>query len=153
MNKKKIMIIAIVLVVIIALVLGLVYLFVLKGETGSKIQRFEDIYDGEATEALLENELEVKFTYFATWFNMRRGVDEPRLRVDLTSKSSETKSFSVEMAAINKETGEVMDTDTIEVENLEPGITETVDFFTYIEKDLHKTYLAAEYKIVKVTSK
>ena len=96
MDKKKITIIAIVLLLIVGIALGLVYQFVLKDGGAKKATLFEDIYDGETTEEILDKELEVKIHLFGVFFNMRQGKDEPKLRVTLTNKLEEAKSFTLE---------------------------------------------------------
>lgn len=151
MNKKKIIIIAII-IVLIAIVAGLIYQYVLKDGFNKPIL-FENIYDGEATEKILEDELEVKLGLFGIFFNFRHGIDEPRLRVTLTNKLAEAKSFTLEVAAVDKEAGTVLKVDTLEVEDLEPDTAEKFDMFTDVNIEEEKEeFLHAEYKIVKITS-
>ena len=153
MEKKKIAIIAIVLLLVVGIALGLVYQFVLKDGEAKKAILFEDIYDGEATEEILEKELEVKISLFGVFFNMRQGKDEPKLRVTLTNKLETAKSFTLEVGAFDKETGELIKVSTLEVESLEPGVAERFDMFTDVDITDKEIFFKAEYKIIKVVSK
>ena len=155
MDKKKIIIIAVIVLLIIAIVFGLVYQFVLKDKTPKEPEKI--IYDeskiDDTTKELLKNELDVKIGRFGIFFNMRQGKDEPRLTVTLKNKSTEARSFTVEVAAINKETQEIIETDSLETESLKPEEEEKANMFTDINLENEDDFFNAEYKVLKVTTK
>ncbi len=158
---KKI-IIVIVFLIVIAITAGLVYQFVLKKDSNNENEPlenqttinpnailFEDIYDGENTDMILENDLDVVNGYFTITPN---GIDT-FLRVRVTSKSSEIKSYSIEMAAVNKETNEVIMTDTLETDNLNPEEVKEIDIFTSVDEEMAQKLRSAQYKVVKIIPK
>ena len=158
---KKI-IIVIVFLIVIAITAGLVYQFVLKKDSNNENEPlenqttidpnailFEDIYDGENTDMILENDLDVVNGYFTITPN---GIDT-FLRVRVTSKSSEIKSYSIEMAAVNKETNEVIMTDTLETDNLNPEEVKEIDIFTNVDEEMAQKLRSAQYKVVKIIPK
>ncbi len=160
---KKI-IIVIVFLIVIAIALGLVYKFVLNKDINNKQKEetqkpqiqinetlvvFEDLYDGDTTTEILENDLDVVNGYFTITPN---GIDT-FLRVRVTSKSTEVKSYSIEMAAVEKETNLVLNLDTFEVDNLNPEEIKEIDIFTNVDEEMAQRLRSAQYKVVKIIPK
>ena len=156
MENKKIIIIAIAVIIVLAVVFGLVYQFVLKDKTPAEKGTGDTVYDeskiDDTTKGFLENELEVELGNFKSQSDIQHGGWVTFLEVKLTNKKEEVKSFKVEIAAVEKETNQIIRTAVLEAKDLEPNIVKTINIFEDIEKDSRGEMMGAEYKVLKVTN-
>lgn len=103
---------------------------------------------GNSTEEVLANNvdvllgnLEVKKGKYST---------ETKLVAKVTNKSSETKSFNIQVEAVSAD-GTRISSDYIYVNNLNAGQSQNFEIFTYIPEDNLETMRGATFKIVEAS--
>lgn len=102
------------------------------------------------TEQILAEQLEVTFGTFAT--THEKYHDETKLPVTFKNKGSETKTFHVQVEAVDA-AGDRIAEDSSVVENLAPGQSATDDMFTYVNNSEAAKLPDATFKVFKVTSR
>ena len=157
MENKKIIIIAIAVIIVLAVVFGLVYQFVLKDKTPAEKGTGDTVYDeskiDDTTKGFLENELEITMGNFRTWNNIAEAKWESWLDVSVTNKTEATKTFEIEVAAVEAETNRIIRSESFEAKDLEPNVAQTIKIFENLERESHQEMLGANYKVVKITAK
>ena len=108
-----------------------------------------DKMTGNSTEEVLKNDVEVNLGEF----QVIKGdyYDETKMIVKLTNKTNETKSFSVQIEAVDNN-GSRIDQDYIYANNLGAGQSQDFEIFTYTSSDKLESMKNATFKIVSVSS-
>lgn len=104
---------------------------------------------GNSTDEILANSLDVSIGDFYAKAGSY-GLNETKLPVTIKNKNAETKSFSVQIEAINLD-GSRISTDYIYATNLSAGQTQTFDIFTFVSSDDFNAMKNATFKIVEVS--
>lgn len=104
---------------------------------------------GENTEAVLQNDVDVKLGKFATSKD-EYGVTTTQLPVTLTNKNNEKKSYTVLVEAVDAE-GKRIAQDTLYANDLGGSQTQDLKMFEFVESDKVSALETAEFKIVSVS--
>lgn len=105
---------------------------------------------GESTEEILKNDLTVDIPeYNIEYKNM---FDRGNLKVTLTNRLSETKSFNVEIEAVDSSGNRIHDyNEYAYASELAPGQSQTVELFPSISEEDVEKYKNATFKVVKAS--
>lgn len=120
-------------------------------EMDSAVSEFNNEMDtmtGENTEEILKNNLEVALGEFTVVNNGY--FTETSLKATITNKSTETKSFSVQVEAVDG-SGARIETDYIYANNLTAGQSQDFEIFNFVASDKVNTLKNATFKIVEVS--
>ena len=104
---------------------------------------------GDNTEEILKNSCDVVLGDFKITTG-EYGIDEYELPVTVTNKTSETKSFSIQIEAI-KSDGTRITTDYIYANNLTAGQSQKFKAFQYVSSENATDMKSATFKIVEVS--
>lgn len=104
---------------------------------------------GENTDEILGKSVDVTLGTFEV-ITGEYGITDTKLPVSVTNKTSETKSFSIQIEAVD-ESGKRLDTDTIYANNLTAGQSQDFESFIFITSDKLETMKNATFKIVEVS--
>lgn len=104
---------------------------------------------GSSTEEILKNDVDVILGNLEVTKG-QYGITDTKLTVKVTNKTSETKSFSIQIEAVDS-TGARIDNDYIYANNLTAGQSQNFEIFTYISSDKLETMKNATFKIVEVS--
>lgn len=104
---------------------------------------------GSSTEEVLANDVNVELGNFEVT-NGSYGNKETKLTVKVTNKTSETKSFSLHIEAVDK-TGARINEDYVYANNLTAGQSQNFDIFTYVSSDKLNGMQNATFKIVEAS--
>ena len=104
---------------------------------------------GSSTEEVLANDVNVELGNFEVT-NGSYGNKETKLTVKVTNKTSETKSFSLHVEAVDK-TGARINEDYVYANNLTAGQSQNFDIFTYVSSDKLNGMQNATFKIVEAS--
>ena len=104
---------------------------------------------GNATEEILSNDADVVFGEFSSTED-EYGFIETELPVTVTNKTQETKSFSIQIEAINPD-GSRITTDYIYANNLTAGQNQTFKAFEFVSSDDLEAIKNATFKIVEIS--
>lgn len=104
---------------------------------------------GDNTELILENSCDVVFDDFKITTGSY-GIIESQLPITVTNKTSETKSFSIQIEAINAD-GSRITTDYIYANNLSAGQTQEFKAFEYVSSENASKMKNATFKIVEIS--
>ena len=108
-----------------------------------------DNMSGENTEEVLNN-LDVEIGDFEVETN-EYGFSETRLVVKITNKTSESKSFNLEIEAVAAD-GSRIKTDYIYASNLAANQSQEFEIFTYVEDDkLEQIMQSAKFNIIEAS--
>lgn len=108
-----------------------------------------DTRTGDNTEEVLKNNVDVAIGDFVATTD-KYGLTDTKLQVNVTNKSSEQKSFSIEIEAVDTN-GNRLDTDTIYISNLNPGQTQSKEAFTLVTSDKVNDLKSAKFNVVSVS--
>lgn len=111
-------------------------------------QDIDNIF-ADKTEEILANELDVVMGKFV--IEEDGYFTDTKLELVLTNKSSERKSFSVQVEAIDSE-GNRIDDDTGYASNLSPGQKTTIKLFNFVLSEKIPELKNAEFKIIEVSA-
>ncbi len=103
---------------------------------------------GGNTEEILANYLDVNMGEFKTTKN--EYITETELPVTVKNKSSENKTFSIQIEAV-KADGSRITTDTIYANNLNAGQSQDFKAFQFVSSDMLENIKNATFKIVEVS--
>lgn len=104
---------------------------------------------GNKTEEVLQNDLSVEIGKFETVKGQY--LTETKLTVKLTNKTTETKSFSVQIEAVNAD-GSRITNDYINANNLNAGQSQDFNIFTYVSPDNLEAMKNATFKVVEAST-
>jgi hypothetical protein len=105
--------------------------------------------NGENTEQILQNDLDVSFGQFTSETD-EYGFGSSSLTVTITNKSSDSFSGSIEIEAVDS-TGKRLSTDYAYVSNLAAGQAQDFEVFTLVSSDEYDAYAAASFDVVSIS--
>lgn len=105
---------------------------------------------GGSTEEVLKNEVEVELGKLDVKKG-QYGMTDTKLSVNVTNKTTETKSFSIQIEAIDSNGSRIMN-DYVYANNLNAGQSQNFETFTYITSDKLEAMQGATFKIVEASS-
>ena len=108
-----------------------------------------DTASGDNTEEVLANDVEVSLGQFEV-IPGEYGLDETKMTVKVTNKTNETKSFTIQVEAVNSE-GNRINQDYIYANNLNAGQSQDFDIFTFVSSDQIEAMQNATFKIVEAS--
>lgn len=103
---------------------------------------------GNSTEEILANNVDVSIGNFEV--TKEEYFTETKLTVDVKNKSSETKSFSIQIEAVDAN-GSRINQDYIYANNLSAGQSQKFDIFNFVSSDILEDMKNATFKIVEVS--
>lgn len=104
---------------------------------------------GNSTEQILKNDVEVSLGNFEVKKG-EYGITETKLKVNVKNKTSETKSFSIQVEAVDSN-GTRLATDYIYANSLGSGQNQEFKIFEYVESEKLESIKNATFKIVEVS--
>ncbi|MCI8486333.1 MAG: DUF4190 domain-containing protein [Clostridia bacterium] len=104
---------------------------------------------GSKTEQVLQNELDVEIGKFEV--DNKNYITTTKLKVKVTNKTTETKSFSVKIEAVDND-GTRIDEDTIYINDLKSGQSQNVEGFNLVTSDKAKQLKNAKFEILEVSA-
>lgn len=104
---------------------------------------------GSSTEEILKNDVDVILGNLEVTKG-QYGITDTKLTVKVTNKTSETKSFSIQIEAVDS-TGARINNDYVYANNLTAGQSQSFEIFTYISSDKLEAMKNATFKIVEVS--
>lgn len=107
-----------------------------------------DTMTGNKTEEILANNLDVTIGNFEA--TKQQYITDTKLTVNVKNKSSEAKSFSVQIEAVDSN-GSRIDQDSLYVDNLNAGQSQDLEIFKLVSSDKIEAMQNATFKIVKVS--
>lgn len=113
------------------------------------LQHDLDNMSGDNTQEVLEKYVDVKLGKLKISKD-EYGLVTSQMKVTITNKAEEKKSYSITIEAVNKKGNRIMD-DTIMVNDLGPGQSTENKVFEYIESDKVKSMKSATFKISEVS--
>ncbi len=108
-----------------------------------------DAMSGNKTEEILANNVDVNIGDFQATKG-QYGMTDTKLKVNVKNKSSEAKSFSIQIEAVDSN-GSRINQDTIYANNLNAGQSQDFEIFTYVSSDKLDEMKNATFKIVEVS--
>jgi len=122
-------------------------------EVGKSVSESVNDFDGTNTDKLLQNTVDVtlgQFVFDAGAEAEYSYDDTTKLPVTMKNKSSEKSSFTVKVEAVDASGNRIAD-DTIYVNDLNAGQSQTEDAFKYVESGKLEAIKTATFKIVSVS--
>ena len=119
-------------------------------QTLSEIQEDSDRALGEATEDVLANDLGVEFGTFEGTAD-EFGWVESSLPVTFTNTSDEPLTFDIDVDAVAAD-GTVIESDWAYSETLEPGASETVEIFDFIDAENLEAMKTATFEVTQASA-
>lgn len=117
-------------------------------ELSSSLDEVSNNMSGENTDNILKNDLDVEIgTFKAT---KSYGIYDTSLTVTVKNKSSEKKSFSIHIEAVNSN-GERIDDDYVYANDLSAGQSQKFEIFNLVSSDKVDSLKKATFKIVDVS--
>ncbi len=107
-----------------------------------------DTMSGNKTEEILANNLDVTIGTFEAI--KQQYMTDTKLPVKVKNKSSETKSFSIQIEAVDGN-GSRINQDTIYVNNLNAGQSQDFEAFSFVTSDKVEALKNATFKIIEVS--
>lgn len=107
-----------------------------------------DTMTGDKTEEILANSVDVTLGNFEV--NKGQYTTNTKLTVKVTNKTSENKSFNIQVEAVNPDGSRIMN-DYVYANNLNAGQTQNFDIFTLVSSDKIETMKNATFKIVEAS--
>lgn len=120
-------------------------------EVSENLNEISDEMDkasGDQTEELLKNDVTVDFGEFEAVEG--EFTTETKLAVTVTNKHAEQKSYSVEIEAVDAN-GSRLDDDTVYINDLGSGQSQTVNAFEYVTSDKIEQLKTATFKVLKIS--
>lgn len=107
-----------------------------------------DTMTGNKTEEILGNYVDVSFGSF----EVKQGnyTTDTKLTVKVTNKASETKSFNIQVEAVNSDGSRIMN-DYIYANSLNAGQSQDFDIFKLVSSDKIETMKNATFKVVEAS--
>ncbi|MCB7137899.1 hypothetical protein [Cellulosimicrobium marinum] len=118
-------------------------------EIQSETQSDLDRMSGDATEEILATDLTVEFGTFEGSAD-EYGFVESALPVTLTNNASEAMMYDVEIDAVAAD-GTVVESDFAFTSTLDPGASETVDVFEYVDEETLEALRTATFEITSAS--
>ena len=113
------------------------------------VNKVEKELNGDSTEDILKNNCDVTFGQFeATSDDF--GIVNTKLLVTIKNKSSETKSFSIKIEAVNSDSSRI-ETDTIYIDSLNAGQSQDSSCFQFVPSDKVESLKSATFKVVEIS--
>lgn len=109
-----------------------------------------DTASGENTEQVLANEAEVTLGQFEVSED-EYGLQDTKLVVSVTNKTSETKSFNIQIEAVDAN-GNRITQDYVYANNLNAGQSQEFETFQFVSSDQIDSLKNATFKIVEASS-
>ena len=140
---------------ITALILGILSIIITLSLQSSWSNTLDNISNdlntlsGDNTEEVLKNNVDVSFGNFEV-IEEEYGFTDTKIEVKITNKSNEKKSFSIQIEAID-DNGTRIDTDTIYINNLGAGQSQTEKAFTYVSSEKIESLKKAKFNVVEVS--
>lgn len=103
---------------------------------------------GNSTEEILKNDANVVLNNFEVTKD-KYGYEDTELKVSVTNKTSDKKSFDIHIEAVDN-TGARIGDDYVYANDLGAGQTQEFKIFTYVSSDKVETMKNATFKIVEV---
>lgn len=104
---------------------------------------------GNSTEEVLKNDVDVVLGDFEV-IEGEYGLNETKLTVKLTNKTNETKSFSIQVEAVD-DSGNRINQDYISTNNLTAGQSQEFEIFTFVSSDQIEAMKSAKFNIVEAS--
>lgn len=104
---------------------------------------------GNSTEEVLKNDVDVVLGDFEV-IEGEYGLNETKLTVKLTNKTNETKSFSIQVEAVD-DSGNRINQDYISANNLTAGQSQEFKIFTFVSSDQIEAMKSAKFNIVEAS--
>lgn len=104
---------------------------------------------GSSTEEVLKNDVDVTLGKFEVTKG-EYGITDTKLVVKITNKTTETKSFNIQVEAV-KADGSRIKNDYVYANNLSAGQSQDFDIFTYTSSEEIETMKNATFKIVEAS--
>lgn len=104
---------------------------------------------GNSTEEVLANDVEVVLGDFVVEKDSY-GINNTKLTVNVTNKTSETKSFNIQIEAVD-DNGSRITNDYIYANNLNAGQAQEFNIFEYVESDKLDLMKNATFKVVEAS--
>lgn len=104
---------------------------------------------GNSTEEILKNDANVVLNKFEV-IKDKYGYEDTELKVSVTNKTSDKKSFNIHIEAVDN-TGARIGDDYVYANDLGAGQTQEFKIFTYVSSDKVETMKNATFKIVEVS--
>ncbi len=108
-----------------------------------------DTATGKNTEQVLGTSVDVVLGNFEVT-KKQYGINETKLPVKVTNKTSETKSFSIQIEAVSQD-GTRITTDYIYANNLTAGQSQEFKVFEYVQSEILEKMKNAKFNIVEVS--
>lgn len=105
---------------------------------------------GNSTEEVLENDVDVEIGNFEVTTD-EYGLNDTKLTVKVTNKTNETKSFDVQIEAVDSN-GNRINQEYVHAMNLTAGQSQNFDIFTYVSSDKVDAMKSATFKIIEASS-
>ena len=118
-------------------------------KAGEEINKSIDDSTGKNTDDILKNDVDVKIGKF-TVTEGEYGIQNSKLVVTVTNKTSEKQSFSIKIEAVDAD-GKRIDDDTVYANDLNAGQSQDFDAFTLVQSDKYATLKGAAFKVVSAT--
>lgn len=117
-------------------------------EATAEIDQTIDKASGDATEELLQNDVNVELGAFTV--SEQDYYTETSLPVTVTNKNAESKTYSIQIEAVDA-SGERIADYTVFTNNLGSGQSENLKAFEYVESEKVDSLKSATFKIVSVS--
>lgn len=118
-------------------------------ETINTFNEDMDTTFGNNTEEILKNNVNVELGDFEV-IEQSYGFTDTKLRVKVTNKTNETKSFSIQVEAVNPD-GSRINNDYIYANSLSSGQSQEFNIFTYVSSENLEAMKNATFKIVEAS--
>ena len=109
-----------------------------------------DTASGENTEQVLANDVDVVLGDFEATTD-EYGLSDTKLTVKITNKTNETKSFSIQVEAVDAN-GSRINQDYVYANNLTAGQSQDFDIFQFVSSDQIKAMQNATFNIVEASA-
>ena len=109
-----------------------------------------DTASGENTEQVLANDVDVVLGNFEATTD-EYGLSDTKLTVKVTNKTNETKSFSIQVEAVDAN-GSRINQDYVYANNLTAGQSQDFDIFQFVSSDQIEAMQNATFKIVEASA-
>lgn len=109
-----------------------------------------DTASGENTEQVLANDVEVEIGNFEATTD-EYGLSDTKLTVKVTNKTNETKSFSIQVEAVDAN-GSRINQDYVYANNLTAGQSQDFDIFQFVSSDQIEAMQNATFNIVEASA-
>lgn len=109
-----------------------------------------DTASGENTEQVLANDIDVEIGNFEATTD-EYGLSDTKLTVKVTNKTNETKSFSIQVEAVDAN-GSRINQDYVYANNLTAGQSQDFDIFQFVSSDKIEAMQNATFNIVEASA-